>query len=244
MFEKIVSNCNGIKGLLADLPQGKEVPSMEGVFNEEIAEEKGKKKKKDKSSKVVDEPDGSSNKGENDGTENTTVATEVKVTEPPVAQTASSKTGVGTNSSPVSSNDTYEEVLAVLAKTGYFIDNADGELDKVSKDLYGFKHEGRVVVLAPKAAAAGDDYILLQSITLARQVIDGVMKLEPTYGASFGVACGTPLVTEVNEDVVNLHNKLLQSVGYTGQGNLVVRQSPDGSLVTMAGHLVSLTQSQ
>lgn len=244
MFEKMVSKANELKGLLTDLPQGKELPSMDGVFNEEIVKEKGKKKKKDKDGKAVEEPDGSSNKDENDGTENATVATEVKATEPPVAQTASSKTGVGTNSSPVSSNDTYEEVLAALAKTGYFIDNADGELDKVSKDLYGFKHEGRVVVLAPKAVAAGDDYILLQSITLARQVIDGVMKFEPTYGDSFGVVCGTPLVTEVNEDVVNLHNKLLQSVGYTGQGNLVVRQSQDGSLVTMAGHLVSLTQSQ
>ena len=144
----------------------------------------------------------------------------------------------------LSGSATYEEVLDALSKNGYFIDNADGELDKVSKDLYGFKHNDHVVVLTPKATAVGDDYILLQSITLARQVIDGVMKLEPTYGASFGVACGTPLVTKLNEDVVSLHDKLLQTVGYTGQGNLVVRQSPDGSLVTMAGHLVSLTQSQ
>lgn len=244
MFEKIVSMANELKGLLTDLPQGKEVRSMEGVFNEEIAEEKGKKKKKDKSSKVVDEPDSSSNKDENGDMDNVAAASEVKVTEPPVVQTVSSKTGVDTNSSLVSSNNTYEEVLAVLAKTGYFIDNADGELDKVSKDLYGFKHEGRVVVLTPKAVAAGDDYILLQSITLVRQVVDGVVKLEPTYGTNFGVACGTPVVTELNEDVVSLHNKLLQTVGYTGQGNLVIRQSPDGSLVTMAGHLVSLTQPQ
>ena len=250
MFEKMVSKVNGLKGLLTDLPEGKELPSMEGVFNEEVVEEKGEKKKKkgkekDKGSKAVEEPDSPSNKDEVDNKESDTVASEVKATETPVAQSVSSKTETGTGSMVVSGNDTYEEVLVALAKTGYFIDNVNGELDKVSKDLYGFKHGDCFVVLSPKViASGGDDYILLQSITLGRQVIDGVTKIEPIYGDNFGVVCGTPLVTEMSEDVVNLHNKLIQTVGYSGQGHLVVRQSPDGSLVTMAGHLVSLTQSQ
>ena len=39
MFEKMVSKVNGLKGLLTDFPQGKELPSMQGVFNEEVVKE-------------------------------------------------------------------------------------------------------------------------------------------------------------------------------------------------------------
>lgn len=138
----------------------------------------------------------------------------------------------------------YEEVLTVLAKTGYFIDNAEGELDKIPKDLYGFKHNQRFVVLSPKVVVSnGNDFILLKSIKLERRIIDGNPSIEPGYGPSFGVACGEPLVTSMGEDVVSLHNKLIQSVGYTGEGQLVNRLDAEGGQVVMAGHLVSLTKS-
>ena len=144
----------------------------------------------------------------------------------------------------LSGYSSYEEVLTVLAKTGYFIDNAEGELDKIPKDLYGFKHNQRFVVLSPKViVSGGNDFILLQSIKLEHRIVDGNPSIEPGYGPSFGVACDEPLVTIMDEDVVNLHNKLIQSVGYTGEGQLVNRLDAEGGHVVMAGHLVSLTKS-
>lgn len=138
----------------------------------------------------------------------------------------------------------YEEVLTTLAKNGYFVDNAEGEVEKVSKDLYGFQHDGSFIVLSPKVIASGsEDFVFLQSIKVLQHFpADGASVCIPTYGDMYGIACGTPTPTVLTEDVVNLHNKLIQTVGYNGKGSLVSRIEPDGKEVTLAGYLVSLTQ--
>ena len=140
----------------------------------------------------------------------------------------------------------YEEVLTALSKNGYFVDTVEGEVEKVSKDLYGFQHDGSFIVLSPKVIASGsEDFVFLQSIKVLQHFpADGATVCIPTYGDMFGVACGTPTPTALTEDVVNLHNKLIQTVGYNGKGSLVSRIDPDGKEVIMAGYLVSLTQPQ
>ena len=140
----------------------------------------------------------------------------------------------------------YEEVLTALSKNGYFVDTVEGEVEKVSKNLYGFQHDGSFIVLSPKVIASGsEDFVFLQSIKVLQHFpADGATVCIPTYGDMFGVACGTPTPTVLTEDVVNLHNKLIQTVGYNGKGSLVSRIDPDGKEVIMAGYLVSLTQPQ
>ena len=140
----------------------------------------------------------------------------------------------------------YEEVLTTLAKNGYFVDTVEGEVEKVSKDLYGFQHDGSFIVLSPKVITSdSEDFVFLQSIKVLQHFpADGASVCIPTYGDMYGIACGTPTPTVLTEDVVNLHNKLIQTVGYNGKGSLVSRIEPDGKEVIMAGYLVSLTQPQ